>query len=79
MTIYLLDKTLQIDILYESADRDLEDHICVSLIERCPPQERLFRSGETHIFLTPDQARQLGEAFLAAVQQSEANSTISET
>jgi hypothetical protein len=71
MTIYLLDKTLQIDIFYEHADQDLEDNICVSIIESCPPQERLFQAGETHIFLTPDQARQLGEAFLAAAQHSE--------
>ncbi len=73
MTIYLLDKTLQIDIFFECADKDLEDNICVSIIERCPPQERLLRSGETHIFLTPEQTRQLGEALLEAVQNSRAH------
>lgn len=72
MTIYLLDKTLQIDIFFEYADQDLEDNICVAIIERCPPQERLLRSGETHIFLTPGQARQLGEALMQAAQHSDA-------
>jgi hypothetical protein len=75
MTIYLLDKTLQIDIFFECADQDLEDNICVSIIECCPPQERLLRSGETHIFLTPDQARQLGEALLQAAQHSRAQTS----
>ncbi len=73
MTIYLLDKTLQIDIFYESEDKDLEDNICVSIIERCPPQERLLNAGETHIFLTPSQARQLGEALLEAADHSKDN------
>lgn len=73
MTIYLLDKTLQIDIFYECEDSDLEDNICVSVIECCPPQERLLQSGETHIFITPDQARQLGEALLKAAQHSNAD------
>ena len=75
MTIYLLDKTLHIDIFYDCADRDLEDNICVTIIESCPPQERLLRSGETHIFLTPDEAHQLGEALLQASQHSHANSS----
>jgi hypothetical protein len=70
MTIYLLDKTLQIDIFYDCEDKDLEDNICVSIIERCPPKERLLQAGETHIFLTPGQAQQLGEALLEAVGQS---------
>lgn len=70
MTIYLLDKTLQLDIFYDCDNQDLEDNICVSIIERCPPQERLLRAGETHIFLTPDQARQLGEALLQAAGNS---------
>lgn len=73
MTIYLLDKTIQIDIFYDCEDQDLEDNICVSIIERCPPPERLLRAGETHIFLTPDQARQLGEALLGAASYSDHN------
>ena len=74
MTIYLLDNTLQIDIFYDCDNHDLEDHICVAVIERCPPQERLLRAGETHIFLTPAQARQLAEALLAAAHNSHADS-----
>lgn len=73
MTIHLLDNTLQIEIFYERDDHDLEDNICVSIIERCPPQERIMRSGETHIYLTANQACQLGEALIAAARLSETN------
>lgn len=74
MTIRLLEGTLQVDIFYECEDQDLEDNICVSIIERCPPAERLLRSGETHLYLTPGEARALGEALLTASEHSEANS-----
>ena len=70
MTLFLLDDTLQIDIFYECEDHDLEDNICLSVIERCPPDERLLRSGKTHIFLTIDEARQLGEALISAADRS---------
>ena len=67
MTIHLLDDTLQIDIFHECEDQDLEDNICLSVVESCPPAERLLRAGVTHIYLTPEEARALGEALLAAV------------
>lgn len=73
MTINLLDNTLHIEVFYERDDQDLEDNICVSIIESCPPQERIMRSGETHIYLTAHQACQLGEALLTAARLSEAN------
>lgn len=69
MSIFLLDESLQIDIFYACEDHDLEDNICISIVERCPPEERLLRSGETHIFLTVDEARQLGESLIAAAEQ----------
>lgn len=70
MTFYLLDGTLQIDIFFECEDHDLEDNICLSIIERCPPEERLLRAGETHIYLTPDEARALGQALLDVSKNS---------
>jgi len=64
MTIFLLDGTIEIEIFFECVDHDLEDNICVKIFERCAPAERLLRAGETNIFLTPDQARELGIALL---------------
>ncbi|MCB2214252.1 hypothetical protein KQH50_02535 [bacterium] len=73
MTLHLLDDTLQIDIFYECADQDLDDNICLSVVERCPPAERLLRAGKTNIFLTPAEARALGEALLQAADHSGAD------
>jgi hypothetical protein len=72
MTLHLLDNTLQIDIFYDCADQDLEDNVCLSVVERCPPAERLLCAGETHIYLTPAEARALGEALLQAAEHSAA-------
>jgi len=73
MTLYLLDGTLQIDIFFECEDQDLDDNICISIIERCPPNERILRAGQTNIFLTPQQARALGEALIKSAANSEAD------
>jgi len=70
MTIYLLDGTLEVDIFYECEDQDLEDNVCIRVIESCSPEERLLRAGETHIYLTQSQARKLGEMLLNAATQS---------
>ena len=75
MPIYLLDETLQVDIFYECEDHDLEDNVCISIVERCPPDEQLLRAGETHLYLTPEEARQLGEALLDAAAHSDENIT----
>ena len=71
MSIYLLDKTLQIDISYECEDLELEDNICISVIERCPPAEKILQAGLTHLFLTSTEARILGEALLEAAVLSD--------
>jgi len=70
MSIHLLEGTLQIDIFYECEDQDLEDNICVSVIEDCPEDEKLLYAEKTHIYLTPDEARELGEALLTAAAHS---------
>ena len=75
MTFHSLDDSLQIDIFYECEDNDLEDNICIAIVERCPPNERLLQAGETHIYLTPDEARVLGEALLIAANHSKSNET----
>lgn len=73
MTIYMLEGTLQIDIFYDCEDQDLEDNVCVQVTERCPPAERLLRAGQTNIFLTPAQARELGNTLLQAASHSESD------
>lgn len=70
MTIDLLDGTLEIEIFYDCEDQDLEDNICISVIECCPPDERLLRAGQTYLYLTPHQSQELGETLLNAAHSS---------
>jgi hypothetical protein len=71
MMINLLEGSLQIDIFYDCEDQDLEDNICVRVVESCPPVEKVMRAGETYLYLTPDQARELGQLLLDASDFSE--------
>jgi hypothetical protein len=70
MTIYLLDESLTVDVYFEEKDCSFEDNICVSIFEQCPDEERLFRAGQTNLYLTARQARLLAQAFLQAAKES---------
>jgi len=73
MSISLLDGSLKVDVFYEHADKQFEDHICVKIVEDCPEEEKIFYAGETNIYLTPEQARRVSAALLKAVKQSAQN------
>ncbi len=73
MTISLLDGALRVTIYYSAEDRAYEDNICISILEDCPKDEKLFRSDETNVYITPAQARALAQALLEAAAASEAN------
>jgi hypothetical protein len=68
MPIYLLDDSLSIDIFYECEDSSFSDCVCISIMESCPENEKLFKADETNIFITPKEARRLAEALLAAAE-----------
>ena len=70
MTISLLDGSLKMDVFYDCKDRQFEDHICIKVVEDCPEDEKVFCAGETNIYLTPEQAHQISNALLKAVDQS---------
>ena len=70
MPIYLLDETLSVKVYYDQVDCEYEDNICISILEDCPDEEKIFRAGETNIYLTREQARQLGRALLEAADES---------
>ena len=71
--IYLLDDSLQVEIFYEKDDGGYTDNICMKIIESCIEEEKVFRHDENHLYLTPEQAKALAEAFTRAVQSSEKN------
>ena len=68
--ILLLDESLQIEIYFENADSDLEDNICMKIVESCPEEEKVFRHDESHLYLTHEQAQLLADALLKAVEKS---------
>jgi hypothetical protein len=68
--ILLLDESLKIEVFYACEDADLADNICLKVSEDCAEEEKVFRHEESHLYLTPSQARALAEALLAAVEKS---------
>jgi hypothetical protein len=70
MALYLLDNSLKVEVFFDSEDCDYEDNVCVRFIEDCPEEEKIFWAGETNIFLTNEQARQLAQSLLKAAEAS---------
>jgi NAD-dependent dihydropyrimidine dehydrogenase PreA subunit len=70
MAIYILDNTLKIHVFFDKSDCEYNDNICLSILEECPEDEKLFIHDETNIYLTPEQARRLANALLAAADDS---------
>jgi hypothetical protein len=70
MAIYLLDHSLKVDVFYDHSDCEYGDNICVSIVESCPDEERIFKYDELNLYLTSEEARQLAEALLRASKES---------
>lgn len=70
MSILILDDTLKIKIFFDKTDCEYDDNICISILEDCPEDEKLFLHDETNIYLTPEQARRLANALLTAADES---------
>lgn len=70
MIIPLLDESLRVQVFFDEPDCDYKDNICISFLEVCPEDEKVFIHDETNIFLTPDQAEKLATELLEAAKQS---------
>jgi len=70
VSISLLDGSLQIEIYYDPKDRHYDDNICVQITEDCPEEEKIFYAGETNIYITAEQARQLANLLNKVADQS---------
>lgn len=68
MFVFLLDNSLKVEVYCEELDSEFEDNICVSFVETCPDDEKIFRAGETNIYLTPKQAEQFGTLLVRAAK-----------
>ena len=70
MIISLLDDSLQVQVFFEEPDCDYIDNVCLSFLEDCPEDEKVFIHDETNIFLTPDQADLFAQVLTEAAAQS---------
>ena len=70
MPIYLLDDSLKVEVFFEADDSDFDDNICMKLEESCLEDEKILCAEEVEIYLTAQQARQLGMALIQAAEQS---------
>lgn len=70
MTISLLDGTLKVGVFFEKGDHEFEDNVCICLKEECPEEEKILYAGETNIYITPEQARELANMLLEVANHS---------
>lgn len=71
MFIDLLNGSLLVQIRYEKTDSAFDDNVCVCFEEPCHDDEKLFRAEQTHLFLTPEEARQIAYALLSTAEESD--------
>lgn len=71
MPVVLLDGSLVVEISFDQDDRCYDDNVCISFVESCPEDEKLFCADATHIYLNPEQARILAESLLKAASESD--------
>ncbi len=68
MFVLLLDNSLKVEVYCDDMDSEFEDNVCVSFVETCPDDEKVFRADETNIYLTPKQAEQFGNLLVRAAK-----------
>ena len=74
MEINLLGGELIIKICYQKDDEDFDDNICISFLEPCSEEARVFRASETNLFITAQEARDLAKLLLKAAETSDLSS-----
>jgi len=70
MALEILNGSMQLDIFFDSSDREFDDNICVCVRETCPDDEKIMYATETNIYLTSEQARNLADLLIRAADQS---------
>jgi hypothetical protein len=70
MAIDILNGSLNVDIYFDKSDKEYDDNICVCLKEFGPEDEKILYAGETDLFITPEEARQLAAMFTEAAERS---------
>jgi hypothetical protein len=70
MAIDILNGSLNVDIYFDKSDKEYDDNICVCLKEFGPEDEKILYAGETDLFITAEEARQLAAMLTDAAERS---------
>jgi hypothetical protein len=70
MSISLLDGSLSVGVFYDPQDNQYDDNICLCIQETCPEEEKIFFAGETNMYISAEQARQLADVLIKAADLS---------
>jgi hypothetical protein len=70
MALELLNGSLKIDIYFDKTDKEFDDNICMSLKEYGPEDEKILYAGETDLYITADEARELAKMLAEAAESS---------
>lgn len=71
MLIDLLKGALLVQIQFEKPDSTFDDNVCICFEEPCHDDEKIFRAEQTHLYLTPEEARQIAYALLSTAEESD--------
>lgn len=67
MAVKILDDTISIEVFIDKEDAGFEDDVCLRFTETCPEEEKVFYGGETSLYLTRKQAKQIASEILKAL------------
>jgi len=70
MAVFILDNSIKIEVYFDRLDCEFDDNICMCLVEDCPQEEKVLKADETNIYLTAEQALNLGNALIDAATES---------
>ena len=67
MAVKILDNTLTFEAFIDHEDAGFEDDVCLRFTETCPEEEKVFYAGESNLYVTREQARQIAEEILKSL------------
>ena len=67
MAVKILDDSLTFEAFIDREDAGFEDDVCLRFTETCPEEEKVFYAGESNLYVTRDQARQIAAEILKAL------------
>lgn len=71
MTVKIVDNSITFDVFIDQEDSEFADDVCLRFTEDCPEDEKVFYGGETNLYVTRAQAKQIAAEILKALAEQE--------